>query len=139
VEQPKTRPAGTFGRLIKERREILGMSQQQLADLLITSAGKPVAVSQVSRWERLAGPGYLPKPRMLRQLAAALQIEQTVLIAAAHGEAVVEEGDSLATLASWQTALASMTDLRPEVSSFLESSIAQARRLEHSLRERAGD
>ncbi len=127
-----------LGRLIKERREALGMSQNDLAARLQTRTGKRVAVSQISRWERLTPVGWIPKPYIFNELARVLEVDPAELIRAARPEAALEEGDSLEVLGRWQVALASMTDLQPEIAAFLENAISQARRLEASLRRREG-
>jgi transcriptional regulator with XRE-family HTH domain len=76
------------GRRIRERRGALDLSQSQLGKLLRSANNKPVAVAQVSRWERGAN---LPGRRYWTQLADVLQMPLDGLV----GELIPSEGGDL--------------------------------------------
>lgn len=68
---------GTVGEYIKARREALGLTQEQLGDVI----GRDQTF--VSQMERNRTDGYLPERGMLRQIAAALRLTMEDLLSAA--------------------------------------------------------
>ncbi|MFI6525164.1 helix-turn-helix domain-containing protein [Streptomyces uncialis] len=76
----RPRSSGTapspLGRLIAELRDVAGWSQTRLAEELSLVTGQPYTRQDVSRWE--CGKRR-PRPRMLRELAAALQVPVQIL------------------------------------------------------------
>lgn len=75
MEDERTRSG--VGRLIRERRNVLGISQPQLAD----QTGIPQRT--ISRIENTTEEGYLPESRLLVPLATALGLRMADLVRAA--------------------------------------------------------
>jgi transcriptional regulator with XRE-family HTH domain len=85
-----------FGKYLKERRELIGLSQREVAEFL-TQFGYPSSAARISLWESgKREPTGLQDPGFMRVLASALEIDLVTLLGAVG---YVTPSEDLPTLA----------------------------------------